>query len=306
MTDRHDPDPSFLAHLERETRFALRRAREERASGARNQLFGRLRSAALAVLSLGLGAGVVLAAQELEDRRWSEQRLARNEIERELADKKLEVLRVQQQRITQLVAAGLESNSAARDMARRVAGLERGALLLKLEREELQLGGRPPERPEDVALTAPLVRGRDFVSERLRASREALVQDEESLGIDLEQLEEQVAAGIATTASLERARVDRESAGRALESLDRKLGLRADFVLGRLSPTECERAAMAHDAEAAVAELTARVGLARYTFQLADMLHTSGHGSAPDGERVALAEAEAELALAELELSVLR
>jgi hypothetical protein len=108
MTDRHDPDPSFLAHLERETRFALRRAREERASGARNQLFGRLRSAALAVLSLGLGAGVVLAAQELEDRRWSEQRLARNEIERELADKKLEVLRVQQQRITQLVAAGLE------------------------------------------------------------------------------------------------------------------------------------------------------------------------------------------------------
>jgi hypothetical protein len=306
MNDRHDPDPAFLSHLERETRFALRRAREERTSGARDQLFGRLRSAAIAVLSLGLGAGVVLAAQELEDRRWSEQRLARNEIKRELAEKKLEVARQQEELVAHRLDAGWMSHAAARDVARRMSVLKREALLLALEHEELLLGGRPPERLEEVTLVAPLVRSRDFVRERLQATREVLALREESLRADFAVLESRVRMGAVPTASLEPARVDVESASRALSALDQKLSLRADFVQGRLSATECERAAMVADAEANVAERLARVELARQALRVADHLHTRGYAPAPDTERIALAEAEAELALAELELSVLR
>lgn len=305
MTDRHDPDPSFLTHLERETRFALRRAREDASSAERARLLQRLRSAALVILSLGFGAGVVVAAQQLEDNRWIEQRLARNGIKRELAEMKLDVARKQEQGVARLLDPGWMSHAAAREVARRVAGLEREARLLALEREELQLGGRPPERPEDVTLTAPLVRGRDFVGERLQATREALAQREESLRADFEVLEARERMGGVPTASLAPARVDSESAGRALARLDQKLALRADFVRGRVTAADCERAAMVLDAEAEVAERVARAELARQAFQLADMLHTHGLAPAPDAERIALAEAEAELALAELELSVL-
>jgi hypothetical protein len=306
MTNRHEPDPSFLTHLERETRFALRRAREDASSAQRSRLMQRLRSAALMTLSLGLGAGVVVAAQQLEDSRWIEQRLARNAIQRTLAAKKMELIRTHEQRVAQLVAAGFESNSAAREAARRTSSIEREARLLTLEHEELALGGRPPEGLEDIALTSPLVRERDFVSERLRAMRAALVEREESLGMELQLLEKYVAAGVATSGSVGPARVAQQSAARALEALDAKLALRADFVLGRIAAAECERTAMRVDAELHVADVAARVEAARDALQLADTLHTQGFASAPEAERIALAEAEAEAALAALALEVLR
>jgi len=306
MNDRHDPDPAFLAHLERETRFALRRAREGASGAKRSQLLQRLRSAALMVLSLGLGASVVVAAQQLEDSRWVEQRLARNRIMGELAEQKLAGARAHQELVAQRVAAGLQSDTAARDAARRKSGLARVARLLTLEREELELGGRPPEGLEDVPLTAALVRGRDFVSERLRASREALVERRSSLASDLARVDQMVQAGIAPTSELEQARAVIGSEDRALAALDRRLALRADFLLGRIGAAECERAALTLDAEAEVKELEADVALARRALERADKLHTVGVAPAPEAERLALAEVEAELALAQLALSVLR
>jgi hypothetical protein len=303
---RHEPDPSFLSHLERETRFALRRAREDASSAKRVRLMQRLRSAALVVLSLGLGAGVVVAAQQIEDSRWTEQRLARNKIKSELATQRLAGAREQLQRAEQLYAAGMFSSSEMREATRRVSGLAKDARLLTLEREELELGGRPPERLAEETLTAALVRGRDFVSERLRVERDALVERRDSRQADAAQVELLVEGGVESTAASVRARAEVEREERALAKLDRRLGLRADFVLGRIGAAECERSALTLDAEAEVLELTARVALARGVLEHADKLHTFGVAPDPIAERLALAEAEAELALAELALRVLR
>jgi hypothetical protein len=149
-----EPDPEFVDRLEWQLRGEMRRARE---FAARSRRRGWIRAAALVVLSVAIGFATATFAQQIEDREQARYLMMELEGRLDLAN-----LRVQM-----LQEFALDQGTTDPDERRQ---LELQAQLaqwemrrLALDYEEARATGAPP-RDE---LTAPLVRGRDFVTERL-------------------------------------------------------------------------------------------------------------------------------------------
>jgi hypothetical protein len=224
----HDPDPEYVEHLEWQLTTALRRnARFARPVSGRAA--GVLRTAALMLVCLSGGAGVVIGAEHLQQSREVELMLARNTVQVETATRLFEG---EQERVARAVTnheAGLVDSRALADS--RLAANEARIELdrLQLAGDEIVAGGRAP----DPSLIAPLIRQRDFVSEGLRLERERFglrLQRMESESTRTEQL---VEAGLIS--SRERLGVlDRRSELELkIRSVDERLELRGNYLLGR-------------------------------------------------------------------------
>jgi len=312
MTDPHAPTPEFLAHLERETRFAVRRA-DHRVAGPRAGLWGRLRAAALVTLSLGAGAGVVLAAEHVQDARRVERALARNQVLVELATRRVTAVRELAERARIGHGAGMIDAATADDAARRLVTAERALRHMTLEREALALGGEPLPRAGGMLggevsldLSAPLFGVRDFVSEHLRIDRDVCADAVERAQREAKRAAQLAQQGMVPILDVGVAELALADAERALVDVDRRLALRAEFVLGRVSREECVRQDLLAAAESRRAAGEARLGHLRRTLGYAEQLHKAGVAPAPNALRLELAEVEADLALTAFELDALR
>lgn len=310
MSDRHEPTPEFLSHLERETRFALRRPQD----GAQGTTLARLRTAALVVLALGAGAGCVVAAEHLQDTRRVQRALASNSVRVELAERRLAALRARLEIARERFAAGVLSQSEMSEAELRMLAAQRTLRHVQLEREELELGGRALARTTahdgevelELDLTTPLVGRRDFVSEHLRVDRESSAAELEHARREQERAVALRDAGVTTEAEAARALAAVASRERRLAALDRRLAARADFLQGRTTRETCERADLLLGAESRRAEGEALVGSLRSELARAEQLAAAGVAPAPQELRLDLDQAEAELALVALELDALR
>jgi hypothetical protein len=304
MNDRHEPTPEFLAHLERETRFALRRERAGVLGSAASLGLGSLRTAALVVLSLGAGMGVVFAAERVQETRRVERELAGNRVRADIAARRLAALRGRAEVARARFEAGLEDQSGPTAVERLVLAAERALRHVELEREELALGGGSLGAVLD--LTAPLVGPRDFVSEHLRVDRDGLAADLGHARREHELAVLRREAGSIPEAEVARALDGVAAVERRLAWLDQRLALRAEFLQGRTSREVCERSDLRLEVEARRASAEALLRTLRSELARSEQLFAAGVAPAPEEPRLAVAEAEAELALIALEVEALR
>jgi len=166
MNDRHDPDPTFLAYLEWQTRTELRRrARFGEPAPARRSdaLLQVVRAAALALLCAIVGGGAVLASQELAGRGEREALEQRAELRIRTAERKLAALEPRLELLELRIEAGVASRAELAPLELARVELARELALAKLGAREIAASGRAV----DDALDAALVGGEDFVLARL-------------------------------------------------------------------------------------------------------------------------------------------
>lgn len=307
MNDALEPTPEFLAHMERETLYVLRRP----APQGRGPLLRHLRTAALVVLALGAGAGCVVVAERVQDSRRVERELARNEIRVELAERRFAALKARTETTRLRHAEGVVSQSEVTEAERRQLAAERTLRHVRLEREELDAGGGTfprgtvPDGELQLDLTAPPVGGRDFVSEHLRVEREACAAELEHARAELERANVLHGAGRVSESVPSNARAGVETLERRLASLDQRLANRADFLAGRTTRERCELTDLRCVAEVRRADARAHVRRLRDDLARAEQLHSAGVAPAPDDLRLQLEEARSEIELVWLELEAL-
>jgi len=224
----HEPTPEFRAHLEWQIETALRR--ETRLTspvtgGARQLVTGLLVVAALATGAIaGLASGRVQDARErdrLTDSARSEEALIR--VRLDLAQTELQAA----QRKFDVGLIGPESLLAAQ---RQLKALEASLARTQLDIEEIRATSSTPR----TNLDAPLVGGRDFVSERLNldlkdAQRELAMAEQ-----TVTQAMQRVEVGIAPPTVRLQAETDLAKARARMQQLIATLDLRQRYLKGEI------------------------------------------------------------------------
>lgn len=242
MDDRHEPRPDFVAHLEWQVRTALRR--QDRFTEPTRRHGGSMKLASVVLVSALIGAGGMVVSDEVQENRRQELLLARVDTELRLAELQVAMVRTQLEAMEEQRALGVVGDEAL--LSARVALREGQSHLeaLTLDREEIRITGREPGDGVD----APLVDGRDFVTERLQLRLSVREQHLELAELQLSRLRDLEDAGVIPeeqarqgVLALEEARIQRESLAGQVE-------IRARFLEGDLSGDAAVREAAILDA----------------------------------------------------------
>ena len=260
--------------------------------------------AALMLLSIGLGAGVTAASYQAQDDARRTRLVADLERLAELARQRLTSARARLDVTERDVALGTASPLERLPRRVDVAEAQGQVAVIELQLEEVRLTAREPL--DD--LSAPLVGGRDFVSERLRSEMGVPVAVLEIERLRIRDAEQRRALGVADALEVEVAAAKVAELAAAVEGLRRKLEIRGRFVAGRADGAETELRALEATALTRQQSLTSRVMLARQQVERMTAKVKVGTGT-----RVDLAEAayrlqglETDMAKADLDVELVR
>lgn len=306
MSDLHDPDPQFIAHLEWQVASEARR--RERFGAALvdpplRRLVGLRPLAAACLLGVGLvlGTAGTVVANSLSGRQERQDLLKLIEIERELCHIELALVERERGAFEALVKEGFESTSAGAPLRDEERALRMRSVVLGLNAEEIQASGvKPNDR-----LSAPLVGGRDFVTERLTAEIPRLNGRVAEAQAIQERTSSLVRQGMENQAALEEAEGARVRASVDVDSVKQRLALRAEFTAERLSAKAVEIAERVQRSHMDVTLATLRIRAAESAFARYTAHYESGHVSADTATERELARAQAALSVYELERDLL-
>jgi hypothetical protein len=295
----HEPDPAFVENLEWQLRTALRR-RERFARPASGRALRMLHTAVLMLVCVAGGAGAAVGAEHLRQSQARELLLARNALQVEAALQLLELEQHRLERAEALRAEGLVAQGAVGDAWLALDSAVCDLDLLRLAGEEIHASGRPPQR----ALAAPLVRGRDFVSEALRLERKRVGLRLQGKAEELARTEELAAAGMITEAEGREAREGLEELERELRRIDERLELRATYLAGDRDAMTTELLDLRYAARTRLEQVEGRIEGLRARYERVEALVRAG--LAGEQERLeaesALRRAEGELEMHRIEL----
>ncbi len=176
--------------------------------------------------------------------------------------------------------------------------------MLELQLAEVQVTGEDYRNE----LSAPLVSGRDFVAQRLVAamsvSEQALVHAKQFA----QHVQRTVEIGTSAPIELEVSRTRIAELTMAIDTLQRKLDIRRQFLAGKMDKIETELRVLEAEADQQVNTIQPKLNLAQQqTSQLAARMAV---GAAPEVEvvqaRLHLLELELALGKARLDLAVVR
>jgi hypothetical protein len=296
MSGAHKPREEFVNQLELHWRADLRR----RALGAsvhtwmpQSRIAIAVGIGAIAIVSMAMGAGVVAATYEA---RLSEQRdlLLGNFGQRAVIAKQRLALAAQQLRdVQQSVSVGIESPETERDVRFKVAEAEVELKSIELDIAEIRATGREPAN----ALSAPLISGRDFVTERLRVEMSvpaaALEVEKARAQATRARFEVGMAKGIEVEETATRV-IELES---AVEVFQQKIGIRQTFLKGGVAPAAADLRGLEAETDLRRRGLARRIDFARRHVQ-------DVKGRIDVGTANPLNLAEAQLRLQELQLAM--
>ena len=296
MSGAHEPRQEFVTDLELVLRADLRRHALAAGTGSwlpQSRVAAALTIAAVAIVSMAVGGGVVATAYEA---RLNEQRdlLLDTFEQRAMVAKQRLALAMQQLRDVQAsVSVGIEPPEAVRDMRYKVTEAETEVKSVELDIAEIRATGREPMH----ALSAPLISGRDFVTERWRV--ELAVP---AAALALEKMRAQAARGrfeigMANTMDVEAVETRVIELEGAVETFERKIGIRQAFLKGGLPAAVAELRGLEAEAELRRTALVRRIEFARR--QMEDLKARINIGTANP-----LQLAEAELRVQELQLKM--
>lgn len=296
MHDQHEPRNAFVEKLEWQIGLEVKRRNRPPASWRiipQSSVKAAVALAALVVVSMAIGGGVVAAAYQAKDKEERavivndlDHRVTAARLSLEVARKKLDVTQGQ-------VSIGTARRSDFREGPLKVAEAEASLKSLQLQLEEAQITGHAPLDE----ISAPLAAGRDFVNERLRIAAPELRVALENEREHLIEIQKQVSLGTTDAFELEPVRARITELDAAMEALEAKLKIRASFLTHYFDAATAELHVLEYEALQRQKTLGAQIEVANKQVERAASLIRPGQASN-------LARAEAELHLRELQLSL--
>ena len=302
----HTPREGFVDRLEWQIGSELRR--RHRTGPATWLPSSPLKAAAalafLVIVSMAAGGAAVAAAVQAQDKERRDLVVSSYEQRVQLAQRRVAAAMREVDRVDHQVAVGLEPAVTLQDSRLRLAEAQGLLKRSELELQEARLTGQEPLDQ----ISAPLVSGRDFVTERLQAS---LLAPEQALGIAkarAQAMRRRMEVGMARVTELveEEARVLELEA--ALVSIRDKLDVRRRFASGLITAAQADLRVIESEAEQRVKALEPRIALARKHLADAQRRFEVGVWSHVEvaEARLRLSELEADLAKAQLDLALIR
>lgn len=305
MNEHHTPNPEFVNRLEWELKSTVRRKESLNGTSSAMRPVGFRLGAilALVVLSMFVGGAGTYAVTHRADEETAALYIARGEALLEIAQTRLDHMARELARTDDLVQHGAVAEREWRQIEAQFSHAEAEAEVRKLELAETLITGKEPNN----ALSAPLVEGRDFVTERMAAQRRPL-----QLRLELVMGQERrhqvlVDTGRATARELKAAQTQVAAAEEESNTLEERIALRASFLVGELSAADVELQGMRFGALAARVMAVRQVELLAAEHQRVADLSERGLASHAELRAVeaALDTVEAQVKLADLELRIL-
>jgi len=228
----HEPAPEFAQHLEWQVATAVRRqerfAEPVRSTSAYAKYFA---AAAVIVAAMMIGAGGVAAAGRIQDNQQKQLLLTEQNMQIQLARLQLKLAEQALENAKQRVNVGSAPLSIIASAERDVRIAEIRLARAGLDAGEVEVSVRPV-RDE---ITSPLVKGRDFVMERLQLDLKAAVTSLDAAEHAKQDAQRRFEVGVSTSVELGEADLALARARAEVTSLQDQIGLRTRFLAGGLT-----------------------------------------------------------------------
>lgn len=303
MSKIYEPDRQFVERLEWQLSSEYRRANRLKSYAGKIGIPRRIVAITITVGALMTAVAGIKAAEYIKDSWRKKIEMARVETEVKLKKAHLESTRESASRAEKLASNGLIREDEYQVMK---LGAEKAELDLKkslLNLDEVKASGVIPLNE----LYAPLVGGRDFVSERLKIEKKEVELDLEVLRSRLRRLKQLVEKNIVPGDELDQIQAEIAALKGMIDKINQRLDLRKRFVAGEITAQEVEIEERRTAAERNWNLAKSRVDSLKEQLKRLLLLETKGMVSQTEIKQLqyALDAAQAELTLATLEMDVL-
>lgn len=303
MSKNYEPDNQFLDKLEWQLSSEYRRTNRLKSPAGKIAVPRWMVAASLVVGILMTGVAVTKAADYIKDSWRKKIEIARVETEVELKKVHLESIREMAYDVKMRVSNGLirEDEFQAMKLAEENAELDLKRSLLNLE--EVKMSGEIPRNE----LYAPMVGGRDFVSERLTIEKKEIDLVMEHLGIHLERIKQLVEQSMVRGDEMNQIQMELANRKVMIDKIQQRLDLRTRFLAGEITAQEVEIQERMTGAERNLYMAQSKVDALNEQLKRLKNLEVRGEISHAEVAQLqyALDAAQAELKLATLEMDVL-
>lgn len=303
MNKTHKPDRLFLDRLEWQLSSEYRRAKRMESASRKVILPRKLVAVALVIGVLMTGVAVTKAADYIKDSWRKKIEIARVETEVQLKKLQLESMREMASDIKIRVANGLIREDEYQALTLAVENAEMDLKRSMLNLEEVEMSG---EIPRD-ELYAPLVGGRDFVSERLMIETKEAELRIRQLGIQQARIKKLVEQKVVRGEELHQIQAAINDQKVMLDKIQQRIELRARFLAREITAKEVEIEERMNGAEKNLQLSRSKVESLETQLKRVQILEAQGSISHTEVMQLqhALDAARAELKLATLEMDVL-
>ncbi|MCJ7488295.1 MAG: hypothetical protein MUQ25_19310 [Candidatus Aminicenantes bacterium] len=303
MTKTYEPDSKFVERLEWQLASEYRRANRLKAAPGKVAVPRRMVAVTLVAGVLLAGVAAIKAADYIKDSWRKGLEIARVGTEVQLKKAHLESTREMAARAETLASSGLirEEESHVLKLGVEKAALDLDKSLLNLD--EVKASGVAP-RDE---LYAPVMGGRDFVSERLKIQIRGDEGDLELLGSRLDRSKRLVEVGVVSVGDLDLIQAEIAARMAMIDETRKRIDLRKRYVAGEVSAQEVEIGDWMAVAEKNLRQAQTKVDSLMKQMERSEAQEALGLVSPRETSqlRYALDAAQAELKLATLEVDVL-
>lgn len=254
------------------------------------------------LLSLFVGIGATRTVDHINDAARTELLAAKAEVVRNMAENRYQAVLEHQKSVQKMVDEGLVEESEAQDMAFQSDKMALDVQRSQIDLEEIRETGNTPRNE----LSAPLVDGRDFVTERLELDIKSIkitIRHMKAVMRRIEIRKDYIRDAEGEVAHYQRA-IEAER-GR-IDEIDKKISLRRQYLRGDLSAEDVELYGLVDAARANMLAASDRVDKAKT--QLHDIENRVEQGLVSASEltwaRLSYESAKSELRLAEIDLNL--
>jgi Outer membrane efflux protein len=306
MQDPHTPRDGFADRLEWQISSELRR--RHRTGPATWLPASPLKAAAaiafLVIVSMAAGGAAVAAAVQAQNKERRDLVVSGYEQRVQLAQLRVSEAMREADRVDRQVAVGLERPDRLQHSRLKLAEAQALLKTSELELQEARATGREPLDQ----ISAPLVAGRDFVTERLQASLLAPELGLANSRVVAQAMRRRMDVGLATVTDMAEAEARVLELEAAVASIRRKLEIRRQFVGGQIPAPQADLRVIESEAEQRVKALEPRIALARRHVTEAERRFQVGVATHVDlaEAKLRLLTLETDLAKAQLDLALIR
>ena len=304
MNKNYEPDNQFVDRLEWQLSSEFRRANRLKTSSGKIAVSRRMVAIAITIGVLMTGVAVTKAADYIKDSWQKKIEMARVETEVELKKVQLESIREIASDIKARVSNGLIREDEYQAMKIAVKKAELDFKKSQLNLEEVQMSGEIPRNE----LYAPLVGGRDFVSERLELDKMEIELEIYLISRHLKRIKKLTEEGLIQDHELDQVMTVIANQEAHLDKIQQRLDLRSSFLEGEITAREVEIESRLTAAENHLHHAQSKVDSLEQQLTRFQALEARGAITRSENRQLefALDAAQAELKLAVLEMDVLK
>ena len=304
MNKNYEPDNQFVDRLEWQLSSEFRRANRLKTSSGKIAVSRRMVAIAITIGVLMTGVAVTKAADYIKDSWQKKIEMARVETEVELKKVQLESIREIASDMKARVSNGLIREDEYQAMKIAVKKAELDFKKSQLNLEEVQMSGEIPRNE----LYAPLVGGRDFVSERLELDKMEIELEIYLISRHLKRIKKLTEEGLIQDHELDQVMTVIANQEAHLGKIQQRLDLRSSFLEGEITAREVEIESRLTAAENHLHHAQSKVDSLEQQLTRFQALEARGAITRSENRQLefALDAAQAELKLAVLEMDVLK